>query len=113
MDQQAFKVGDVVSYEDTANPLALYTVTAHDAVWDSYTLRNVLTSATEHSDCRQRGWRLVRSEPGPRWEPEDKPYCTLCGASMHHDGLSWVDAHGHLATDSHMHAVPIKYLGQL
>ena len=58
-----FRVGDIVAYEDQANPRAAYIITAYrpEDPWSTYDL--VLLDSTRivrtTSDCRQRGWSLI------------------------------------------------------
>lgn len=62
MSEQTLIAGDVIAYEDMANPRMEYLVLAvvADNAWNPYVLQSLTTSRVIQSDCGQRGWSLVR-----------------------------------------------------
>lgn len=85
-------VGDVVAYEDQANPRETFRVVAGPTAHGSFTLVNDL-GGHSWSDLRQHGWTLVRSaadmaamescngcEIRPASPTSAAGYCTVCEA---------------------------------
>lgn len=51
--------GDLVSYEDRANPRTTYVVTAvTDNPWSTFAVRNADTGECTFTDGRQHGWKV-------------------------------------------------------
>ena len=59
---EMFQTGDIVSYEDMANPRQSYRVVQSPKNWSDFCLQNVETGEYTYSDLRQSGWRLEARE---------------------------------------------------
>ena len=58
MNPTTTSVGDVVTYEDMANPLDYFEVMAvNDNPWSTFEMRSLTTGARRHTDGRQNGWQ--------------------------------------------------------
>ena len=73
-------LGDLVAYEDQANPRTIYRVVGSDDGADEYRLHSVETGKIIWSDLRQSGWTHIDEEEPAEdnfWErvpPESPEY---------------------------------------